>query len=63
MDYVLDGERIGREMRYVSETMEGDRIGDWPPPSTTMRTVHLEKPIGMVFILDNIMMFNNYNNY
>ncbi|XP_033220354.1 uncharacterized protein LOC117174981 isoform X2 [Belonocnema kinseyi] len=43
VDYVSGGERIAREMRYVSETTEGERIGDWPPPPTTMRTHRLQK--------------------
>ncbi|XP_043480857.1 homeobox protein 2 isoform X2 [Leptopilina heterotoma] len=43
VDYVSGGERIAREMRYVSETTEGERIGDWPPPPSTMRTHRLHK--------------------
>ena len=43
VDYVSGGEKIAREMRYVSETTEGERIGDWPPPPTTMRTHRLHK--------------------
>ncbi|KAK0091503.1 hypothetical protein PV326_003108, partial [Microctonus aethiopoides] len=46
VDYVLDGEVINREMRYVSETTEGNRVGDWPPPSTTMKTMWIQKPNG-----------------
>ncbi|XP_015605368.1 uncharacterized protein LOC107272590 [Cephus cinctus] len=46
VDYVSGGEKIGREMRYVSETTEGERIGDWPPPPTTMRTARLHKHSG-----------------
>lgn len=46
VDYVSGGEKIAREMRYVSETTEGERIGDWPPPPTTMRTTRLHKHTG-----------------
>ncbi|XP_014610459.1 PREDICTED: uncharacterized protein LOC106790221 [Polistes canadensis] len=55
VDYVSGGEKIGREMRYVAETTEGERIGDWsssspppPPPtqSTNMRTTRIHKHAG-----------------
>ncbi|XP_076291578.1 chascon isoform X3 [Lasioglossum baleicum] len=43
VDYISGGERVGREMRYVAETTEGERIGDWTPLSTAMRTARLHK--------------------
>ncbi|KAI4482440.1 hypothetical protein M0802_013708, partial [Mischocyttarus mexicanus] len=49
VDYLLGGEKIGREMRYVAETTEGERIGDWSPPPTTttnMRTTRIHKHAG-----------------
>ncbi|KAF7379681.1 hypothetical protein HZH68_016629 [Vespula germanica] len=46
VDYVSGGERIAREMRYVAETTEGERIGDWSPPPTNMRTTRLHKHTG-----------------
>ncbi|KAG7207424.1 hypothetical protein KM043_009071 [Ampulex compressa] len=42
VDYISGGERVAREMRYVAETTEGERIGDWSPPPT-MRTTRLHK--------------------
>lgn len=46
VDYVLGGERIAREMRYVAETTEGERIGDWSPPPSNMKTTRLHKHAG-----------------
>ncbi|XP_015178100.1 PREDICTED: uncharacterized protein LOC107067270 [Polistes dominula] len=55
VDYVSGGEKIAREMRYVAETTEGERIGDWssssPPPqpsnqSNNMRTTRIHKHAG-----------------
>ena len=46
VDYISGGEKVAREMRYVSETTEGERIGDWPPPPATMRTTRLHKHSG-----------------
>ncbi|XP_076648868.1 chascon isoform X1 [Halictus rubicundus] len=46
VDYISGGERVGREMRYVAETTEGERIGDWTPLSTAMRTARLHKHSG-----------------
>ncbi|XP_032678168.1 serine/arginine repetitive matrix protein 1 isoform X3 [Odontomachus brunneus] len=43
VDYISAGERVGREMRYVAETTEGERIGDWSPSPTGMRTTRLHK--------------------
>ncbi|XP_011150509.1 uncharacterized protein LOC105189854 [Harpegnathos saltator] len=43
VDYISAGERVGREMRYVAETTEGERVGDWSPSSTGMRTTRLHK--------------------
>ncbi|PBC32743.1 hypothetical protein APICC_09278 [Apis cerana cerana] len=44
VDYISGGERIAREMRYVAETTEGERIGDWTPPSPmAMRTTRFHK--------------------
>lgn len=53
VDYVSGGERIAREMRYVAETTEGERIGDWSPPPTNMRTTRLHKHAGikLVFVI------------
>lgn len=47
VDYISAGERVGREMRYVAETSEGERIGDWSPSPTGMRTTRLHKYTGM----------------
>ncbi|XP_020709665.2 uncharacterized protein LOC105688820 isoform X2 [Athalia rosae] len=47
VDYVSGGERVAREMRYVSENTEGERTGDWPPVPTTMRTTRLHKHTGL----------------
>ncbi|XP_063974931.1 serine/arginine repetitive matrix protein 1 isoform X2 [Diachasmimorpha longicaudata] len=44
VDYVAGGERIGRDMKFIAEKTEGERIGDWPPPPDRMRTVRLPKP-------------------
>lgn len=46
VDYISAGERVGREMRYVAETTEGERIGDWSPSPTGMRTTRLHKYSG-----------------
>ncbi|XP_033342738.2 chascon [Megalopta genalis] len=46
VDYISGGEKVGREMRYVAETTEGERIGDWTPLSTAMRTARLHKHSG-----------------
>nr|XP_012220227.1 PREDICTED: uncharacterized protein DDB_G0284459-like [Linepithema humile] len=46
VDYISAGERVGREMRYVAETSEGERIGDWSPSPTGMRTTRLHKYSG-----------------
>ncbi|XP_019889040.1 uncharacterized protein LOC105284992 isoform X2 [Ooceraea biroi] len=46
VDYISAGERVGREMRYVAETTEGERIGDWSPSPTGMRTTRLHKHSG-----------------
>ncbi|XP_071627478.1 uncharacterized protein Chas isoform X1 [Temnothorax longispinosus] len=43
VDYISAGERVGREMRYVAETTEGERIGDWSPSPTGMRTTRFHK--------------------
>ncbi|XP_006614312.1 serine/arginine repetitive matrix protein 2 isoform X2 [Apis dorsata] len=44
VDYISGGERVAREMRYVAETTEGERIGDWTPPSPmAMRTTRFHK--------------------
>ncbi|XP_015438829.1 PREDICTED: uncharacterized protein LOC107193830 [Dufourea novaeangliae] len=43
VDYISGGERVGREMRYVAETTEGERIGDWTPSPTAMRTTRFHK--------------------
>ncbi|OAD54342.1 hypothetical protein WN48_08056 [Eufriesea mexicana] len=43
VDYISGGERIAREMRYVAETTEGERIGDWTPSPTAMRTTRFHK--------------------
>ncbi|XP_012282817.1 serine/arginine repetitive matrix protein 1 isoform X2 [Orussus abietinus] len=42
VDYVSGGEKIARETRFVSETTEGERAGNWPP-TTTMKTTRLHK--------------------
>lgn len=47
MDYISGGERVGREMRYVAETTEGERIGDWTPSPTAMRTTRFHKHSGI----------------
>ncbi|XP_046593992.1 uncharacterized protein LOC107218688 isoform X1 [Neodiprion lecontei] len=47
VDYVSGGERVAREMRFVSENTEGERTGDWPPVPTTMRTTRLHKHSGL----------------
>ncbi|XP_043264390.1 uncharacterized protein LOC122404483 [Colletes gigas] len=44
VDYISGGERVAREMRYVAETTEGERIGDWTPSPTAMRTTRFHKP-------------------
>ncbi|CAL1688177.1 unnamed protein product [Lasius platythorax] len=46
VDYISAGERVGREMRYVAETTEGERIGDWSPSPTGMRTTRFHKYSG-----------------
>ncbi|KAL6442360.1 hypothetical protein ACFW04_002537 [Cataglyphis niger] len=46
VDYISAGERVGREMRYVAETTEGERIGDWTPSPTGMRTTRFHKYSG-----------------
>ncbi|XP_076393601.1 chascon isoform X2 [Megachile rotundata] len=46
VDYISGGERVGREMRYVAETTEGERIGDWTPSPTAMRTTRFHKHSG-----------------
>ncbi|XP_017876389.1 serine/arginine repetitive matrix protein 2 [Ceratina calcarata] len=46
VDYVSGGERVAREMRYVAETTEGERIGDWTPSPTAMRTTRFHKHSG-----------------
>ncbi|XP_076671748.1 chascon isoform X2 [Andrena cerasifolii] len=46
VDYVSGGERIAREMRYVAESTEGERIGDWTPSPTAMRTTRFHKHSG-----------------
>ncbi|XP_076242421.1 chascon isoform X2 [Calliopsis andreniformis] len=46
VDYVSGGEKIAREMRYVAETTEGERIGDWTPSPTAMRTTRFHKHSG-----------------
>lgn len=46
VDYISAGERVGREMRYVAETIEGERIGDWSPSPTGMRTTRFHKYSG-----------------
>ncbi|XP_031835326.1 chascon isoform X2 [Nomia melanderi] len=46
VDYISGGERVGREMRYVAETTEGERIGDWTPLTTAMRTARFHKHSG-----------------
>ncbi|CAK9814901.1 hypothetical protein ANTPLA_LOCUS8382 [Anthophora plagiata] len=46
VDYISGGERIAREMRYVAETTEGERIGDWTPSPTAMRTTRFHKHSG-----------------
>lgn len=58
VDYVSGGERIAREMRYVSETTEGERIGDWPPPPSTMRTHRLHKQGQKIFLIIITFLFN-----
>jgi hypothetical protein len=41
VDYVCNGERLAREMRYVSETTEAERTGDWPSePRSTRHQKH-----------------------
>ncbi|XP_076169395.1 chascon [Ptiloglossa arizonensis] len=46
VDYISGGERVAREMRYVAETTEGERIGDWTPSPTAMRTTRFHKQSG-----------------
>ncbi|XP_066595201.1 uncharacterized protein chas isoform X2 [Prorops nasuta] len=46
VDYISGGERVAREMRYVAETTEGERIGDWSPPPNAMRPTRLRKHSG-----------------
>ncbi|CAL7940503.1 unnamed protein product [Xylocopa violacea] len=46
VDYISGGERVAREMRYVAETTEGERIGDWTPSPTAMRTTRFHKHSG-----------------
>ncbi|XP_053997905.1 serine/arginine repetitive matrix protein 1 [Hylaeus anthracinus] len=46
VDYISGGERVAREMRYVAETTEGERIGDWTPSPTAMRTTRFHKHPG-----------------
>ncbi|XP_054256952.1 uncharacterized protein LOC128981962 isoform X2 [Macrosteles quadrilineatus] len=52
VDYLADGKRIGREMRYEAENMEGDRQGDtglledpqeWDSLSTRIRKMRRNK--------------------
>jgi len=53
VDYISAGERVGREMRYVAETTEGERIGDWSPSPTGMRTTRFHKyPGTLPFSID-----------
>ncbi|XP_012239144.1 uncharacterized protein LOC100746057 [Bombus impatiens] len=46
VDYISGGERVAREMRYVAETTEGERIGDWTSSPTAMRTTRFHKHSG-----------------
>lgn len=55
VDYISGGERIAREMRYVAETTEGERIGDWTPSPTAMRTTRFHKHSGTPFSLFSIL--------
>lgn len=50
VDYISGGERVAREMRYVAETTEGERIGDWTSSPTAMRTTRFHKHSGTSFL-------------
>lgn len=43
VDYISGGERVAREMRYVAETTEGERVGDWTPSPMAVRTTRFHK--------------------
>lgn len=61
VDYISGGERVAREMRYVAETTEGERIGDWTPPSPmAMRTTRFHKHSSISsFLLSLLFIFIN----
>lgn len=67
VDYISGGERIAREMRYVAETTEGERIGDWTPPSPmAMRTTRFHKHSSIFFFFltqVNKQTFGNTNSF
>lgn len=64
VDYISGGERIAREMRYVAETTEGERIGDWTPPSPmAMRTTRFHKHSSIFFFFLTQVNKQNFRKY
>lgn len=69
VDYISGGERIAREMRYLAETTEGERIGDWPSSATSstnaaaMRKTRSRKHSFLYPIDEGILFMWIYRNF
>ena len=60
VDYVSNGERVAREMRFVSETTEAERTGDWPTDAPGLRQPRLHKHgRAASAVLDAFLFFSN----
>lgn len=57
VDYISGGERIAREMRYVAETTEGERVGDWTPSPMAVRTTRFHKHSSTAFFFLLLLPF------